>query len=253
MINAIMQHLTYDDPPSYSNYPSYRQYLRKASHYSCAYCTISESESPGATFNIEHFRPEALFRHLSSTCTNLRYACPRCNSYKGKLWIPIEEGCIRDCENCERKICHQNIERFIDVLSEEPSTMLSLGEDNKIYASFGSKPADYTIKYLRLNRDQLVKLRYVRRFMENWQNELLERKEAAEKRLATIKKEQQSFLAKNISSASAKEETYLKAMNTLYEMLVLLAEQSLLQIEDEIRKLNQLQAYRAGSDTTIEE
>lgn len=251
MIDSVMHRLTYENPPSYRQYSSYREYLRKVSGYACAYCTITESENPGATFNIEHFRPEALFPDFVSVCDNLRYSCPRCNSYKSSLWIPMAEGCIRDCEKCTQKVCKTDIERFVDVLTENPGSMIYLGEDNKLYALSGSRPANYTIKYLRLNRSQLVKLRYVRRFMDSWHNDLLVKKKDAFERLTKIKDEQQTFLDKRIAPSTQKEQTYHDAMETMYELLVMIAEESLSHIEEEIDKLSKLMTYREGKDSEI--
>ena len=253
MIESVMHQLVYANPPTYGRYSQYRDYLRSASQYACAYCTITESENPGATFNIDHFRPEALFPSLKSTCQNLRYSCPRCNSYKSKHWIPVENGCIRDCGKCKQKACKGNIARFIDVLTEDPTAMLYLGEDNKLYAFSGSKPADYTIKYLRLNREQLIKLRHIRRFMDSWQKDLTEKKMHAEEKLQKIKDEQRSFLDQNITASTQKEQKCLDAMKMMYEMLVLTAEQSLLQIKQEIERLNKLMSFRTGSDSLIDE
>ncbi len=253
MNESVMHQLIYKNPPTYDRYPQYRDYLRSATQYACAYCTITESENPGATFNIEHFRPEALFPSLKSICQNLRYSCPRCNSYKSKHWIPQENGCIRNCQSCERKVCKANIERFIDVLTEDPATMVYLGDDNKLHAFSDSKPADYTIKYLRLNREQLIKLRYVRRFMDSWRKDLVEKKKDAEEKLAKIKDEQKSFLEQNIVATTQKERQCLAAMSTMYELLVLTAEQSLFQIEQELVRLNRLVTYRTGSDSVIDE
>lgn len=73
MTNGIMPKLEYLNPPKYDQYSKYREYLRKATDFSCAYCTISESESPGATFNIDHFRPQKEFPSLEASCENLRY------------------------------------------------------------------------------------------------------------------------------------------------------------------------------------
>lgn len=100
MTNGIMPKLEYLNPPKYDQYPKYRDYLRKVTDFSCAYCTISESESPGATFNIDHFRPQKEFPSLEASCENLRYTCPRCNSYKRSRWIQRTAGCIRDCKTC---------------------------------------------------------------------------------------------------------------------------------------------------------
>lgn len=252
MINAVMHQLTYDNPPIYARYSSYRNYLRSASKYSCAYCTITESESPGATFNIEHFRPDTLFHKLASTCTNLRYSCPRCNSYKRDLWISVEEGCIRDCDNCTTKSCKKNIDRFIDVLTEDPSSMLYLGDDNKLYAFSGSRPANYTIKYLRLNRDQLIKLRHVRKFMDSWRHDLIEQKKEADTKLEKVKSEQEAFLSQKHTPSTRKEELLFDAMKTMYEMLVLLASQLVYQTDEELGRINKLIEYRVGSDSLIE-
>lgn len=252
MIDAVMHQLVYKDPPTYTQYESYREYLRRVSQFACTYCTITESESPGATFNIDHFRPETLFHSLEASCSNLRYTCPRCNSYKRHRWITIEEGCIRDCDKCTNQICRKNTDRFIDVIEEDPSAIIYLGQDNKLYAFSGSKPADYTIKYLRLNREQLVKLRYVRKFMDSWQSDLARKKEEATQKLDSIREEQQEFLAKNISTSNSKEQSYLNVISTMYDMLVVTAEQSLLQIEEEIERLNKLMKYRIGSDSVIE-
>lgn len=252
MIESVMRQLIYSDPPTYSRHSQYRDYLRSASQYACSYCTITESENPGATFNIDHFRPESLFPSLKSTCQNLRYSCPRCNSYKSDHWISVHNGCVRDCEKCEQKSCKDNIARFIDVLSEDPATMLYLGEDNKLHAFSGSKPADYTIKYLRLNREQLIKLRYVRRFMDSWHKDLIAQKKDAEEKLARIKEEQKIFLDQEIVASTQKEQQCVEAMKTMYEMLVLTAEQSLFQIEQEIERLGKLITYRTGSDSKID-
>lgn len=248
-----MHQLIYANPPTYSQHSQYRDYLRSTSQYACTYCTITESENPGATFNIDHFRPEALFPSLKSTCQNLRYSCPRCNSYKSAHWIPADSGCIRNCEKCEQKVCKGNIDRFIDVLSEDPTAMLYLGEDNKLHAYSGSKPANYTIRYLRLNREQLIKLRSVRRFMDSWQKDLVEKRKDAEERLQKIKEEQKVFLSQNIVATNQNEQKHLELIETMYEMLALTAEQSLFQIEQEISKLKKLVNYRTGSDCVIDE
>ena len=179
MTNGIMPKLEYLNPPKYDQYPKYREYLRKVTDFSCAYCTISESESPGATFNIDHFRPQKEFPSLEASCENLRYTCPRCNSYKRSRWIQRTAGCIRDCKTCTTHVCKENIPRFIDTLKELPSEHIFLNEDDMLCAYSGSNPANYTIKYLRLNRAQLVKLRHTRRFMDSWLDDLLKKRESA--------------------------------------------------------------------------
>lgn len=246
-----MPKLEYLNPPKYKVYTSYRKYLRIASNYSCAYCTISESESPGATFNIEHFRPQKFFPELSNKCENLRYSCPRCNSYKGDLWISELNGCKRKCDECKQMVCKNNIERFINSLSEEPSKMIFLEKDDKLYVYNESKPANYTIKYLRLNRAHLVKLRHIRRFMESWLLELESKREKAIRYLENIRERKQIFSATKGSGLSQKEKLYGNVVETMYEMMLLQAEQSILLIEEEIRKLNYLSAQRSGCDEIL--
>lgn len=253
MISAVMGKLHYIDPPEYGTYEKYRDYMRKSTNYSCAYCTTSESEAPGATFNIEHFRPRTFFPQLATKCENLRYSCPRCNSYKGNLWISQATGCSRNCEKCTHRVCEENIDRFIDPVKEDPSKAIFLGTDNRLYAYTNSKPADYTIKYLRLNRAQLIKLRHVRRFMDSWLSDLQRKREKAVNVLDEIRSTQLGF--SNVQKGSSLEHDYAlqNVVSTMHEMMIVQAEQSLLFIDEEIRKLYILISLRSGCDETIED
>lgn len=251
MIDAVMPKLSYISPPEYRSYSSYREYLRESANFTCAYCTITESESPGATFNIEHFKPQKYFPRLAAKCENLRYSCPRCNSYKGDLWISEADGCDRNCEECKHHVCKDNIDRFINPMQEEPSKIITLGEDDKLYAYNSSKPANYTIQYLRLNRAQLIKLRHVRRFMDSWLKDLEYKRQKATGFFESMQKKQRDFSAQMDSKICKKENIYQDAIATMYEMMVLQAEQSVLLIDGEIRKLNYLTAQRVGCDELI--
>jgi HNH endonuclease. len=251
MIDAIMLRLKYINPPEYHGYSSYRGYLRNATHFSCAYCTISESESPGATFNIEHFKPRKYFPDLTVKCENLRYACPRCNSYKGDLWISETEGCSRNCKNCQDHVCEQNIGRFIDSTKESPPDAIYLGDDDKLYAYANSKPADYTIKYLRLNRSPLIKLRHTRRFMDSWLRELEKERQKATQSLAEITEKKRTFEIMVSATVQGNIDAYQGVVTTMYEMLVVQAEQSLLLINEEMRKLSFMLEQHLGCDERI--
>lgn len=242
-----MPKLEYPNPPQYDKYPQYREYLRKATNYSCAYCTISESESPGATFNIDHFRPKKEFPNLESLCDNLRYSCPRCNSYKRNKWIRIEAGCNRKCNTCTTHVCEDNIPRFIDPLKEPPSEHLFLNDDDTLCAYTSSKPANYTISYLRLNRTQLIKLRHTRRFMDSWYEDLSQKRKSALKRLSELEAQKQEFLVQESHDASSPN-LYVDMLKTMYEMVTTIAEQSVLMIDEELHKLSILMEKRSGSD-----
>ena len=235
--------IDYLDPPTYKTVNSYRPYLRNVSDYSCLYCGTYEAESCGATFTIDHFRPKSLFEDLVSECNNLRYSCPRCNSYKSNLWITKEQGCIRDCNKCENKSCKENIQRFVDVIVEDPTEIMYLSDDNKICAYEGSNVAQYTIDYLRLNRIQLIRLRHIRRFMEDWENELNNKKHI----LNTEKRELAE--TKNIFLASANESNkYFPIINTLFEMLEKLYENQELLVDMELSNLSKLKSGMRGKD-----
>lgn len=88
--------------------------------------------------------------------------------------------------------------------------------------------------------------------MDNWQKDLVAKKKDAEEKLARIKDEQRSFLEQDIVASTQREQQCIEAMNTMYEMLVLTAEQSLFQIEQEIGRLDKLMTYRTGSDSIID-
>lgn len=161
-MNTFFKKITYSNPPKYDKPEKYRDYIAKNSDYSCAYCSLMESENLGATFNIDHFKPKALFPLLYAECENLRYSCPRCNSYKRAKWITIEQGCRRKCTSCTNRVCKDDIPRFIDCLEEDPNEIFEVSSDFKLLVKNNSKVAQYTIDALRLNRVQLIKMRYAR-------------------------------------------------------------------------------------------
>lgn len=161
MKSNIGARLVYNDIPSFNEYSQYRDYLRIASNYSCTYCTLTENESPGSTFHIDHFRPFSKFKSLENDCTNLRYSCPKCNAHKSNKWISTDEGCIFDCNSCKEKSCEKNIERFINVLIEDPNDYLFC-KDELIYSRNDEAIGTYVIDKLRLNRPQLQKIRLIR-------------------------------------------------------------------------------------------
>lgn len=244
MAKIPIEQLTYTSPPSYKTVKSYRPYLRKASNYECSYCGISEAESSGATFNIDHFRPQALFSDLATKCSNLRYSCPRCNSYKSDNWISRAQGCIRDCSKCNNKVCTQDIGRFIDTLNEDPSAIIYIADDDKLYAYSGSKVANYTINYLRLNRVQLIRLRHIRRFMENWEQELKDKLTSIDKNLVELKLQLSEFT----SSSYDKDSQHYNIIITMFQLLEKQYLNSRIFVEQELEKLSYLKNNMRGRD-----
>lgn len=252
MTNSVLRKIRYDNKPNFKIPESYREFLRKCSQYACVYCTISESECCGATFNIDHFRPYKLFPQYYAECDNLRYVCPRCNSYKSAVWIAEDIGCIRNCEVCKNKVCDENVERFIDVLKEEPEKMLFMNEKGLLEPRDDSIPASFTIKYLRLNREQLIKLRNVRRFIELWREELCCQLEILSSQKENFNKKQTQYevIKRNIAN-DEKQRCLLEIVEIMFELLYAELEKEELIIKDEIKNLDKLIELRTGSDDTF--
>lgn len=89
--------------------------------------------------------------------------------------------------------------------------------------------------------------------MDSWQKDLIAKRDAEETKLANIKEEQTAFLAQTHVPSTQKELLCIEAMKTMYEMLVITVEQSLTHIDEELRRLNKLVAFRSGSDSTFDE
>lgn len=195
MTDNIMKKIKYDNEPQYDEPELYRKYVSEKCNFACVYCTVTESESCGATFNLDHFRPKKLFPKLYSDCSNLRYACPRCNSYKRARWIAETDGCIRDCDSCTSKVCTKDIDRFIDVLNENPEDYIELDQDQIIRPINNSNVGSYSILSLRLNREQLIKLRKTRLYLAEWINQINMMQEELDLRMDSLK-EKEERLAK---------------------------------------------------------
>lgn len=250
MIESVMQKITFVNPPKRKTAEGYRRYLRSLFNYSCAYCTITEAEAKGATFNIEHFRPKTHFDSLKSECTNLRYSCPRCNSYKHDIWISKEEGCSRNCKECSSHVCKTDIPRFVDVSEEEPSAVFRIDDNDRIVAYNDSKVAKFTIDTLRLNRAQLVKMRYVRRYMESWKTQLKNDLNSSERRLREIEQRKKAFvqLKEKVDLSSKKNSLCVEAIDTVFHVLELEEERISLQIISNIQRLENLEKNAFGAD-----
>lgn len=81
-------------PPLFSNYKSYRQYLRIEFEHRCVYCSIRESELGGSkSFHIDHYRPKKKFPNRIVDYLNLFYSCRDCNAYKGDFWPSLWQKC----------------------------------------------------------------------------------------------------------------------------------------------------------------
>lgn len=75
------------DAEEQTHYRKYKPELREDFNKSCGYCDDSDVYAGGVRgFHIDHFAPKSKFPDMHITYTNLVYACPICNIYKGNYW-----------------------------------------------------------------------------------------------------------------------------------------------------------------------
>lgn len=63
--------------------PKVREAVRAVYHQQCGYCGVSETWT-GSELEIDHFHPVA--HGGTDDLSNLVYACPACNRFKGDYW-----------------------------------------------------------------------------------------------------------------------------------------------------------------------
>jgi HNH endonuclease len=76
-------------PRGYSDYESYRPWLRDEFSFRCVYCLKREQWGQvRATFDLDHFQPCWIAPGLKHYYDNLHYVCASCNSAKGGRVLP---------------------------------------------------------------------------------------------------------------------------------------------------------------------
>jgi hypothetical protein len=76
-------------PAGYSDYESFREWLRDEFSYRCVFCLQREQWTRfNASFHIDHFVPQSVNSSLLCEYDNLLYICATCNSRKGDLNVP---------------------------------------------------------------------------------------------------------------------------------------------------------------------
>lgn len=249
----IMKHVDRDTCAiTLDDYKDSKPQLRELFGYACCYCTTHEGENHLGFFHVDHFRPYKWFNHLEKVYENLYYACHKCNVYKRDNWISIHDGCIRNCVQCQNKICeNKDALRFIDPCSDEPSEYFEENEETfEIKPKNNSKAGKYTIEMMRLNRNQLIRLRRARSSLLMWlESENIKLKYCLE-RLECAKDQEKRLEAilQTYEECKAREDTLLFARG-FYETIkqkVLIFEKELEEIKYEIKKVSDVVYEKAA-------
>lgn len=134
------------DVPARSNYQAYRQELRVDFWFSCAYCTLTEVESRGRGFQIDHYVPVETDPSLANVYGNLMYSCQPCNSNKTDYY-PTPEAAAAGM-------------RFFKADEENTADHFELAENNVVGKTTVGK---FTTEVLCLNRLLMQRVRRARR------------------------------------------------------------------------------------------
>jgi hypothetical protein len=80
-------------PSGYTDYRSYKPWLRDEFEFRCVFCLRRERWLDGQnSFSVEHLKPYKLAPELECVYSNLVYSCSRCNSFKQTQW-PVLDPC----------------------------------------------------------------------------------------------------------------------------------------------------------------
>jgi len=122
---------------------SKHEHIRRLYNGCCGYCGVSETGS-GGELTIDHYRPVS--KQGDDSDDNLVYACNRCNLYKSDFFpAPTLDA-------PERRLLHPLLD----------DTRLHFREDDQGRLQALTVTGEFHIQKLRLNRSQLVELRFAR-------------------------------------------------------------------------------------------
>jgi hypothetical protein len=148
MMNAadpLAYKVTRSAVPTTLEYKAYKRYLRKDFLWSCAYCTIMESEAQAVRMVIDHYEPVILRPDLSNVYVNLMYACDPCNARKGDRCPPL----------AARVEGHRFFRPDEDIRIEHFTL-------NGVLIESETNVGRFTIDFLDLNRRELQRIRGLR-------------------------------------------------------------------------------------------
>jgi hypothetical protein len=128
-------HTRRHSPAGYTDYTSFKPWLRDEFVFCCVFCRIRERFYPTGqdAFAVEHLTAQVARPDLACVYTNLVYACLKCNSFKG------DRGPVPDpCETAYGS--HLRI--------EDDGTIRALSDEGRLL-----------VRLLRLDRPDVTELR----------------------------------------------------------------------------------------------
>lgn len=130
-------------PPT-GKYSDWKHLLAEEGFHQCVYCALCDATFGERNFHVEHYKPKSnyRFKHLEDIFSNLFYACPVCNVFKGDSWpgAPKKDHSVEAYPNPSK--CD-----YSDLFDEVTRTGQIKG---KFVAS------RFLVARLHLNREQLV-------------------------------------------------------------------------------------------------
>jgi len=74
--------------PASGKYSDWKHELADEGCHQCVYCALHDATFGERNFHVEHYKPKSIYRfkHLEHIFSNLFYACPVCNIFKGDSW-----------------------------------------------------------------------------------------------------------------------------------------------------------------------
>lgn len=166
-----------------------REQVRRRANCACEFCGVSEIDV-GGLLTIDHFHPRP--KGGTETLDNLIYACIHCNQYKQDYW-PRDDLAPRLWNPRESSVSLHFVE----------------SEDGRLIAL--TIVGDFTMKRLRLNREQLIHYRLRRRESLN-ATRLLERSQELLKILVELNQQ--------LSNVSLEQQELLQVQRDLIKALL---------------------------------
>ena len=96
LVYPTQPHARLHGPAGYTDYTSYKPFLRDEFSFRCVFCLEREQWHPNrdASFSVEHFSSKVKWPEKLCDYDNLLYACVRCNSFKQDVLVRLDPTLI---------------------------------------------------------------------------------------------------------------------------------------------------------------